>query len=232
MEKNLELDVDTEGRGESAERVARVAVAASRAFTRHSGAPVLTSDCPNWTSLKREVERLKGELDEALDEAKAAFGEEGDSAPQRQPEVPQAASAKTTLPTDLTVADVMSRDVRTLGPNDPVSVADELMRQGRFRHVVVVEDDKVVGVVSQRDIFFGALSWVMGEGRRYHDQRLAATKAKDVMCARVATIDADAPLKVAAALLRERKIGCLPVVEAEQLVGVLTEGDFLSLLAG
>jgi CBS domain-containing protein len=54
---------------------------------------------------------------------------------------------------------------------------------------------------------------------------------KDVMASRVVSVDPDAPLAEAAAPLREHKIGCLPVVAGDALVGVLTEGDFLALLA-
>ncbi|MEN8161566.1 MAG: CBS domain-containing protein, partial [Myxococcota bacterium] len=114
---------------------------------------------------------------------------------------------------------------------DRLQVADELMQQGGFRHVVVVDDGRVVGVVSRRDIFHGALAWSLGQGKKAHEAHLAASPAKDVMAADVVSVDPDAPLAEAAALLREHQIGCLPVVAGDRLVGVLTEGDFLALLA-
>jgi CBS domain-containing protein len=129
------------------------------------------------------------------------------------------------------VADVMTRDVRTLGPNDRLALADELMKQGRFRHVVVVDEGRVVGVVSQRDIFHGALAWSLGQGRRAHETLLTSSAVKDVMASNVVTVDPQAALAEAAALLRDHKIGCLPVVAGDALVGILTEGDFLALLA-
>jgi CBS domain-containing protein len=129
------------------------------------------------------------------------------------------------------VADVMTRDVHTLGPNDRLALAEELMKQGRFRHVVVVDDGRVVGVVSQRDIFHGALAWSLGQGRRAHETLLASSAVKDVMASNVVTVDPQAVLAEAAALLRDHKIGCLPVVAGDELVGILTEGDFLALLA-
>jgi CBS domain-containing protein len=87
------------------------------------------------------------------------------------------------------------------------------------------------GAVLTRDIFHGALAWSLGQGRKAHEQLLAATPVKDVMASRVVSVDPDAPLAEAAAPLREHKIGCLPVVAGDALVGVLTEGDFLALLA-
>jgi acetoin utilization protein AcuB len=121
--------------------------------------------------------------------------------------------------------------VRTLGPNQRLSVADELMKQGRFRHVVIVDEGRVVGVVSRRDIFHGALAWSLGQGGKAHETLLTATPAKEVMASDVVTIDPGASLGEAAALLRKHQIGCLPVVAGDELVGILTEGDFLALLA-
>ena len=228
--KNLTLDLDTGAR--SGEKpAARIAVAEAWGFTRHGGAAIVTRDCTSLAALEREVERLKGELDEALAAARTRLAGHAPAPPQ--PEAKTEAEGVrqiAALDTSLRVADVMTREVRTLGPNDQLALADELMKQGRFRHVVVVEDGRVVGVLSQRDIFHGALAWSLGQGRRAHEQLLATTSVKDVMASHVVTVDPNAPLAEAAALLCERKIGCLPVVAGDELVGILTEGDFLALV--
>jgi CBS domain-containing protein len=57
------------------------------------------------------------------------------------------------------------------------------------------------------------------------------TPVKDVMATHVVTVDPALALAEAAALLREHQVGCLPVVAGDELVGILTEGDFLALLA-
>jgi CBS domain-containing protein len=125
-----------------------------------------------------------------------------------------------------------SREVRTVGRNDKLSVADELMRLGRFRHAVVLDEPKSVsGVVSQRDIFFNALAWSLGQGEAGHRKALETCVVKNVMHGDVVTIAPDAPLTEAAARMGEQKIGCLPVVADGELVGILTEGDFLALLS-
>jgi CBS domain-containing protein len=229
--KNLTLDLDT-GPRSNEKPAARIAVAEAWGFTRHGGAAVVSRDCASLAALEREVERLKGELDEALAEARVRLaGQAPAAAKGAAPAEAPAAQRIAELDTSLRVADVMTREVRTLGPNDRLSLADELMKQGRFRHVVVVADGRVVGVLSQRDIFHGALAWSLGQGRKAHEQLLAATAVKDVMASHVVTVDPDASLAEAAALLREHKIGCLPVVAGDELVGILTEGDFLALLA-
>ncbi len=229
--KNLPLDLDTGSRpGEKA--AARIAVADAWGFTRHGGGAVVTSDCTSLAALEREVERLKQELDEALAEARVQLAGNAPAAPKADAPA-RAPEARRILALDpsLRVADVMTQEVRTLGPNDQLVLADELMKQGHFRHVVVVDDGRVVGVLSQRDIFHGALAWSLGYGRKAQEQLLAATSVKNVMASNVVTVDRDAPLAEAAALFREHKIGCLPVVVGDSLVGILTEADILALLA-
>jgi len=233
--RNLTLDLDQDGGGRKP--MARIAVSDAWGFTRHGGAAIVTRDCTSYAAFEREVARLREELDAALSEARPRFGGAGPTtrgAKAASAKAPAEAAPErrlASLDTSLRVADVMTRDVRTLGPNDRLALAEELMMQGRFRHVVVVDEARVVGVVSQRDIFHGALAWSLGHGRKAHETLLASSAVKDVMATHVVTIDPDAPLADAAALLRDHKIGCLPVVAGDALVGILTEGDFLALLA-
>jgi CBS domain-containing membrane protein len=135
--------------------------------------------------------------------------------------------------TKLKVSDVMTADPTTLKSNDKLTLADDIMRLGRIRHLPVLDDDgqRLVGIVTQRDLFRDALAQALGYGR--HDQRklLDALAVKDVMTTQVVTIRPDASLVYAARVLTERKIGCLPVVEDGRLVGILTEGDFVALVA-
>ena len=227
--RNLTLDLDAGTRaGEKA--AARIAVAEAWGFTRHGGGAIVTRDCTSAAALEREVERLKLELDAALAEGRARLAGQAYAAPKAASTKVAAAQRIPSLDTKLRVADVMSREVRSLGPNDQLALADELMKQGRFRQVVVVDEGRVVGVLSQRDIFHGALAWSLGQGKKGHVQLLATTLVKEVMAHQVVTVDPDAPLAEAAALLRQHKIGCLPVVAGDVLVGILTEGDFLALL--
>jgi acetoin utilization protein AcuB len=234
--RNLTLDLDEGDRARGDAPRARIAVSEAWAFTRHGGAPIVSRDCTTLAALEREVARLQGELADALSEARERLGRTGDA--KAQPAVRASASAEKpgerrlpALDESLRVSDVMTREVRTLGPNQRLSVADELMKQGRFRHVVIVDEGRVVGMVSRRDIFHGALAWSLGQGRKAHETLLTATPAKDVMASDVVTIDPGASLGEAAALLRQHQIGCLPVVAGDELVGILTEGDFLALLA-
>lgn len=233
-ETTLALDLDWERNREGRRRIARVMLADAAGFTRDGGAPTLTAACTTSAAFRREVERLETEL--------AELRELGCAELEGRPPDPQAVSAASeavvplpskseALETGLRVTDVMTREVKTLHRNDRISVAEELMKVGRFRHVVVLdEEDRVAGVISQRDIFYGALAWTIGQARSAHERALESYPVKDVMQSDVVTIDPEAELREAARLMMSRKIGCLPVLEGEDLVGILTEGDFLALL--
>lgn len=129
-----------------------------------------------------------------------------------------------------TVRDVMAMEVTTLMTNDKLSIADDVMRLGRIRHLPVLgPDGEVAGIVSQRDLFRGALARSLGYGEHAQQKLLDILFVKDVMTNDPATIGPDELLSEAARRMFEGKIGCLLVVENEDLVGILTEGDFVRL---
>ena len=134
---------------------------------------------------------------------------------------------------ELRVRDVMTADPTTLKRNDKLTLADDIMRLGRVRHLPVLDDDDqiLVGIVTQRDLFRDALAQALGYGKHAQRKILDTLSVKDVMATEVVTVSPDASLVEAARLLTERKIGCLPVVDNGRLVGILTEGDFVALIA-
>jgi CBS domain-containing membrane protein len=134
---------------------------------------------------------------------------------------------------ELKVRDVMTADPTTLKRNDKLTLADDIMRLGRVRHLPVVDDDDqtLVGIVTQRDLFRDALAQALGYGKHAQRKILDTLSVKDVMNTDVVTTGPETPLVGAARILTERKIGCLPVVENGRLVGILTEGDFVALVA-
>ena len=89
----------------------------------------------------------------------------------------------------------------------------------------------VCAVLSQRDLFRGALLRALGFGGRAEDKMLKQIAVKEIMSDQVHTAPPDTPVAEAARLMTERKIGCLPVVEGGKLVGLVTETDFVRLIA-
>jgi CBS domain-containing protein len=234
-ESNIDLNFDTGRPSDAQLEAARLVLVRACGFTRDGGTPTLTEDCRTYPALENEARRLKAEIDDALARARTHF--EGQAAvpteAQRRPAAAKPDVAKPHIDTDLKVRDVMTREVRTVNRNDRLSVANELMQLGGFRHVVVVDDDgSVAGVVSSRDLFHGALAWSLGLGQAAHEKSLASYPVKQVMSTEVQTIAPDAGLREAAKLMAEKKIGCIPVVEGRDLVGIVTDGDFLAILTG
>lgn len=128
------------------------------------------------------------------------------------------------------VKDLMSTDVLTLGRNDKLSIADELMQQERIRHIVVLDEyEKICGVVTQRDLFRGVLFKALGYGSRLAEKMLDRYVVKEAMSKELHVTAPDTPLVEAAATMLEHKIGCLPVSDDGKLVGIITESDFLKL---
>ena len=130
------------------------------------------------------------------------------------------------------VRDLMTKDVVTLERNDKLSLADTVMRLGRNRHMVVLnEAGEVTGVVSQRDLFQGALMRAMGYGTTTQKRMMDTILVKEVMSTDPLTTTPDTPVPEAARLMAERKFGCLPVIEGGKLAGIVTEGDFVAYFA-
>lgn len=106
------------------------------------------------------------------------------------------------------------------------------MTLGRVRHMPVVRGGRLVGVVSQRDLLRASLSELTSFRSEERRAFLHAIEISQVMSTPPITIDPDASLQKAALLMAEQKIGCLPVVEADRLIGLLTETDVLCWVAG
>jgi CBS domain-containing protein len=133
----------------------------------------------------------------------------------------------------LHVRDVMHTDVATIGRNDMADQADRMMEDGRIRHLPVLDDDdQLAGVLSRSDLFRGALASALGYGEHAQDRTLAMLRVKEVMTTDPRTVAPDAPLAEAAAAMVEHKIGCLPVLDGDKLVGILTQGLLAELIAG
>ena len=129
---------------------------------------------------------------------------------------------------ELRVRDIMTKDVRTVGRNDTLATADEIMRLGRIRHIVVLDEDgSLAGILSQRDLFLGGLLRALGYGSHAKTRALEMLVVKEAMVADVVKTTPDAPASSAAAAMLERKIGCLPVVEDDRVVGIVAESDFV-----
>jgi CBS domain-containing protein len=130
------------------------------------------------------------------------------------------------------VRDIMTTEVVTVGRNDALTLADDLMTTKGIRHLPVVEQGRLVGILTQRDLFRAAMSSALGFGEKARKEFLKTVVVKEVMTEEVLTIAPDADAREAARRMLDRKVGCLPVLEGTKLAGIVSESDLLRVLAG
>jgi CBS domain-containing protein len=131
-------------------------------------------------------------------------------------------------PDPVSVKEWMTQPVTTIGADAPVRQAAELMKTRQIRHLPVVENDGcLIGIVTDRDlrqmIFDPAIQERLGDVV----EALGALTVREIMTWAVITVQPGSGLRQAARLMREQKVGALPVVEAGRIVGMLTERDLL-----
>jgi CBS domain-containing protein len=125
------------------------------------------------------------------------------------------------------VREIMMGSPVTLKPEDTLDLANDVISLGRIRHIPVVEDGKLVGLLSERDLMGAAASQIFGLKQKSKTALLKSALIKDVMKKRVITVKPETPIKEAARLMAEKKVGCVPVISAGTLVGLVTTTDIL-----
>lgn len=132
---------------------------------------------------------------------------------------------------DNLVADHMSAHVFTVAPEDATLSAIRLMRSKQVRHIPVVRGKELAGIISDRDVLRG--------GRRFEGLRPLTVKelrndhaqlVEGIMSADVVTLTPEATLSVAARNMVRHRIGAIPIIEGEELIGIVTESDLLRVL--
>jgi CBS domain-containing protein len=129
------------------------------------------------------------------------------------------------------VRDIMQTKIVTIGVTERLSTVEDIMTLGRVRHIPVVHGGRLVGVLSQRDLLRASLSELGSYGVEARRAFLHAIEIERVMSTPPIVIDPDATVQLAARLMADHKIGCLPVVDGDELVGLLTETDVLCWVA-
>src|SRR5690349_10549948 len=115
------------------------------------------------------------------------------------------------------VEHVMTTPAVTVGPEAYAGEATTLLQEGGFRHLPVVRFGKLIGMVSERDL---RVARALDE-----EPRVGTIAHEDVV-----TVDPGTPIEDAAALMLRHKIGALPVVKADRVVGIVTESDIFRMV--
>jgi acetoin utilization protein AcuB len=128
------------------------------------------------------------------------------------------------------VSDWMVVEPRFVSPDTPVLEAEWIMDDGNFRHLPVVRKDRLVGIVSDRDLRGVTAPSATTLSRYELNYLVSRTTVDRVMNAPVITVSPDDRIEDAALKMVEHKISALPVVDDERLVGILTITDLMHAL--
>ena len=125
----------------------------------------------------------------------------------------------------MAVKDFMTRKVVYISPDTTIAHAADIMRDQKLHRLPVIENDKLVGLVTEGTIAEASPSKATSLSIYEMNYLLNKTKVKDVMIHNVVTVSKYASLEDATYLMLKNKIGILPVVDNEQVYGVITDRD-------
>lgn len=131
---------------------------------------------------------------------------------------------------DYVVQDVMTREVVSVSPSTVLLDAALLLRASALRHLPVVEEGKLVGILTERDVQRCAPSRLIPITEDSYNAVFAETTVVRVMTREPKTVSSRTPLLEAIGVMQQGKYGCLPVVDEGALVGILTRGDLIDAL--
>ena len=131
----------------------------------------------------------------------------------------------------LTVADAMTKDLVTLGPEDSLMKAVEVMRKSGIRRLPVVMADTLVGLLAEGDLKRAQPS-ALSDSEEEFVRVMEGTQIARIMIQNPMTTTEDVPLLDAAQTLHTTKFGALPVLRDGKLVGIVTDSDLVGCLVG
>jgi CBS domain-containing membrane protein len=121
---------------------------------------------------------------------------------------------------------IMSTNLITVPPSATLAEARSLMQDNKIHHLPVADDGRLVGLVSTTNVLAATDSFLRDDLHRIHANEIIVG---DVMVKDVATVDVNASLRQAALFLEKHRIGCLPVMGDDGLVGIITDTDFVAV---
>lgn len=120
----------------------------------------------------------------------------------------------------------MTRDLKTVGPGDSLAHAAEVMRKFRIHHLPVVEEGRLVGILSDTDLRNASLA--AGETPVPGELPVTDRKVREVMQSEVWSLTPEDSVEDALLIIRRKKFGCLPVLSGDRLVGIITKIDLIN----
>ncbi len=131
----------------------------------------------------------------------------------------------------MNVASIMSRKVVTVEMDDPLWTISEIFENVKFHHILVLENQKLAGVISDRDFLNAISPFLHMLSERACDTDTLDRKVHQIMSREIITVNAEASIEDAASLILKNNISCLPVISPQGSVeGIVTLKDILKFL--
>lgn len=127
------------------------------------------------------------------------------------------------------VGERMSRPVISVTPDIPINDVLAMFRKERIRRAPVMDNGRLVGIVSERDLLNATPSSVTTLSVWEMHYLISKVTVRDVMAKSVVTVDQDTPIEEAARIMADKKIGGVPVMSGENVVGIITETDLFKI---
>jgi acetoin utilization protein AcuB len=130
---------------------------------------------------------------------------------------------------ETTIRDIMTANLVTVSPDRSAKDIQGLFRENEFHHIPVVDKgQRLIGIISKEDIL--KLAYVLSlqtSGKTYSEKEYSTLKAEDIMTRYPITLDPDDTVGLAADIFLANKFHALPIVEDDQLLGIVTTHDLL-----
>jgi len=127
------------------------------------------------------------------------------------------------------VGERMSKPVISVPPDLPINEAINLMKREHIRRLPVIQDGKLVGIVSDKDLLNASPSPATSLSVWELNYLISKITVKDVMAKKVLTVTEDTPIEEAARIMVDNKIGGLPVMRGDKVVGIITETNLFRI---
>ena len=128
------------------------------------------------------------------------------------------------------IKEIMTTRVATVSMDDRLGVIKEIFEQAHFRHLLVLEDDVLVGVISDRDLLRALSPYLDTDAEMNRDTETLNRRAHQIMSRQPITISPESSLQAASAIMLEQHVSCLPVLENGALVGIVSWKDLLRVM--
>ena len=130
------------------------------------------------------------------------------------------------------VSSMMTTEVKTVEPEDTMKKVEQVFRENRIHHLPVVEEGKLLGIVSKSDyLFFKRGFNDQTTDNRIDEFRLKTRKVKDIMTKGIAKLETADRIGVALEIFKENLFHAIPIVDDGKLVGIITTFDIIKKLS-